>query len=364
MLIPVILSGGSGTRLWPISRRNLPKQFLSLAGSETLFQQTVRRAAVLPDASAPIVVASDDHRFLAAEQLQELAIAGASILLEPLARNTAPAIAVGALQALSLDPEALILVLPADHLIGDDASFAEAVAKARPLASEGWLVTFGIRPDRAETGFGYIHRGKALGGAAFQVDQFVEKPLVDVAERYLSSGEYDWNSGMFLFRAARYLEELGEHAPAMLEAAKASFAKANADLDFIRLDADAFGSAPSDSIDYAVMEKTSRAAVVPVSCEWSDIGSWDALWMAATKDADGNHLEGDVIALDTKGTLVRSHDRHLVATIGLDDVVVVTTPDATLVARRDASQDVKRIVDQLKSAGRSEHDLHRVVRRP
>jgi mannose-1-phosphate guanylyltransferase/mannose-6-phosphate isomerase len=363
MLIPVILSGGSGTRLWPISRRNLPKQFLSLAGSETLFQQTVRRAAVLPDASAPIVVASDDHRFLAAEQLQELAIAGASILLEPLARNTAPAIAVGALQALSLDPEALILVLPADHLIGDDASFAEAVAKARPLASEGWLVTFGIRPDRAETGFGYIHRGKALGGAAFQVDQFVEKPLVDVAERYLSSGEYDWNSGMFLFRAARYLEELGEHAPAMLEAAKASFAKANADLDFIRLDADAFGSAPSDSIDYAVMEKTSRAAVVPVSCEWSDIGSWDALWMAATKDADGNHLEGDVIALDTKGTLVRSHDRHLVATIGLDDVVVVTTPDATLVARRDASQDVKRIVDQLKSAGRSEHDLHRVVRR-
>jgi mannose-1-phosphate guanylyltransferase/mannose-6-phosphate isomerase len=364
MLIPVILSGGSGTRLWPISRRNLPKQFLSLAGSDTLFQQTVRRAQKLPDAAPAVVVASDDHRFLAAEQLQELGITGASILLEPVARNTAPAIAVGALQAVARDPNALILVLPADHLIGDEQSFADAVAKARPLADQGWLVTFGIRPDRAETGFGYIHRGKALDNSTFEVDQFVEKPKLDVAERYVSSGEYDWNSGMFLFQATRYLDELRHHAPAMLAAATASFEKANADLDFIRLDEAAFAAAPSDSIDYAVMEKTSRAAVVPVSCGWSDIGSWDALWMAAEKDADGNHLEGDVIALDTKGTLVRSHERHLVATIGLEDIVVVTTPDATLVARRDASQDVKKIVDHLKTAGRSEHDLHRVVRRP
>jgi mannose-1-phosphate guanylyltransferase/mannose-6-phosphate isomerase len=364
MLIPVILSGGSGTRLWPISRRNLPKQFLSLAGSDTLFQQTVRRAQKLPDAAPAVVVASDDHRFLAAEQLQELGVAGASILLEPVARNTAPAIAVGALQAVARDPNALILVLPADHLIGDEQSFADAVAKARPLADQGWLVTFGIRPDRAETGFGYIHRGKALDNSTFEVDQFVEKPKLDVAERYVSSGEYDWNSGMFLFQATRYLDELRHHAPAMLAAATASFEKANADLDFIRLDEAAFAAAPSDSIDYAVMEKTSRAAVVPVSCGWSDIGSWDALWMAAEKDADGNHLEGDVIALDTKGTLVRSHERHLVATIGLEDIVVVTTPDATLVARRDASQDVKKIVDHLKTAGRSEHDLHRVVRRP
>jgi len=364
MLIPVILSGGSGTRLWPISRRNLPKQFLSLAGTETLFQQTVTRAAKLPDTDAPVVVASDDHRFLAAEQLQELQIKGANILLEPVARNTAPAIAVGALQAIVRDPGALILVLPADHLIGDEASFADAVAKARPLALDGWLVTFGIRPDHAETGFGYIHRGKAIDDATFEVDQFVEKPRLDVAERYLASGEYDWNSGMFLFRADRYLEELQLHAPAMLDAARASFEKANADLDFTRLDATAFAAAPADSIDYAVMEKTSRAAVVPVGCDWSDIGSWDALWAAAEKDANGNRLEGDVIALDTKGTLVRSHDRHLVATIGLEDVVVVTTPDATLVARRDASQDVKRIVDELKSAGRTEHDLHRVVRRP
>jgi mannose-1-phosphate guanylyltransferase/mannose-6-phosphate isomerase len=364
MLIPLILSGGSGTRLWPISRRNLPKQFLSLAGSETLFQQTLRRAAALPDAAPPIVVASDDHRFLAAEQLQELGMSGASILLEPVARNTAPAIAVGALEALKRDADALILVLPADHLIGDTKAFTDAVVRARLLADQGWLVTFGIRPDRAETGFGYIRRGTALEGETFRVEQFVEKPRLEVAEQYLASGEYDWNSGMFLFRASRYLEELQQQAPAMLEAARTAFEKANTDLDFIRLDTEAFTAAPNDSIDYAVMEKTARAAVVPVGCGWSDIGSWDALWMAADKDPDGNHFEGDVIALYTKGSLVRSHDRHLVATIGLDDIVVVTTPDATLVARRDASQDVKKIVDQLKAAGRTEHDLHRVVRRP
>jgi len=364
MLIPLILSGGSGTRLWPISRRNLPKQFLSLTGTDTLFQQTVKRTTALPDTGAPIVVASDDHRFLAAEQLQELKMSEASILLEPMARNTAPAIAVGALRALEKSADALILVLPADHLIGDDRSFHDAVAKARPLAEQGWLVTFGIRPDRPETGFGYIQRGDGLDAHGFKVNQFVEKPKLDVAERYVESGEYDWNSGMFLFRAARYLEELQQHAPTMLEAARAAYAKANVDLDFVRLDGESFAASPSDSIDYAVMEKTSRAAVVPVSCGWSDIGSWDALWLAADKDANGNHTEGDVIALDTTGSLIHSHKRHLVATVGLDDVVVVTTPDATLVARRDRSQDVKRIVDELKAADRTEHDLHRVVRRP
>lgn len=364
MLIPLILSGGSGTRLWPISRRNLPKQFLSLAGKDTLFQQTIQRAAKLPDVAAPIVVASDDQRFLAAEQLQELGIEGASILLEPVARNTAPAIAAGALQALRKDRDALILVLPADHLIGNDGAFTDAVARARPLAEQDWLVTFGIRPERAETGFGYIRRGAGLEGDTFQVSQFVEKPNQEVADRYLASGEYDWNSGMFLFRASRYLEELGQYAPSMLAAAEKAFERANTDLDFIRLESEAFATAPSDSIDYAVMEKTTRAAVVPVSCNWSDIGSWDALWLAAEKDADGNHLDGDVIALDTRNSLIWSHDRHLVATIGLEDVVVVTTPDATLVARRDASQEVKKVVEQLKEAGRTEHDLHRVVRRP
>ncbi|MDY1546808.1 mannose-1-phosphate guanylyltransferase/mannose-6-phosphate isomerase [Luteibacter sahnii] len=364
MLTPLILSGGSGTRLWPISRRNLPKQFLSLAGSDTLFQQTLRRAMALPGATSPIVVASDEQRFLAAEQLQELGIEKPGILLEPVARNTAPAIAVGALEALARDPDPILLVLPADHLVTDTAAFADAVARAMPLATDGWLVTFGIRPDRPETGFGYIRRGADLGQQVFRVEEFVEKPVLDVARSYVDSGRYDWNSGMFLFRASRYLEELQEHAPAMLAAARKAYENANTDLDFTRLQADAFATAPSDSIDYAVMEKTSRAAVVPVSCGWSDIGSWDALWLAAERDGDGNHLEGDVIAVDTKGSFIRSHERHLVATIGLDDVVVVTTPDATLVARRDASQHVKNIVEQLKSAGRSEHDLHRVVRRP
>jgi mannose-1-phosphate guanylyltransferase/mannose-6-phosphate isomerase len=364
MIIPLILSGGSGTRLWPISRKNLPKQFLALTAAQTLFQQTVIRAARLPDAAPPIVVAADDHRFLAAEQLQELKVSGASILLEPAARNTAPAIAVGAFHALEKNPEAVLLVLPADHLIGDDDLFAEAVSRARPLAENGWLVTFGIRPDRAETGFGYIQRGEAIGGASFKVNQFVEKPESDLATRYVASGDYDWNSGMFMFRASRYLEELGKYAPEMVEAARAAYIKANTDLDFIRLDAEAFAAAPSDSIDYAVMERTERAAVVPVSCGWSDIGSWDALWLSAAKDANGNSTEGDVIALGTHGSLIRSHARHLVATIGLEDVIVVTTPDATLVARRDASQEVKKVVDELKAAGRTEHDLHRVVRRP
>lgn len=364
MLIPLILSGGSGTRLWPISRRNLPKQFLSLAGNETLFQQTARRGLSLPDAAPPIVVAADDHRFLAAEQLQEIGIQGADILLEPVARNTAPAIAVGALQALRRDANALLIVLPADHLIGDKASFTDAVTRALAAATSGSLVTFGIRPDRPETGFGYIRRGDVLDESAFHVGEFVEKPALELARRYVDSGLYDWNSGMFLFRADRYLEELGLHSPSMLAAARAAFESANIDLDFIRLDAENFAAAPGDSIDYAVMEKTAHAAVVPVTCGWSDIGSWDALWLAAEKDGDGNHLEGDVIALDTHNSLVRSHERHLVATIGLENVVVVTTPDATLVTHRDRSQDVKAIVDQLKTAGRTEHDLHRVVRRP
>ncbi|SFW40915.1 mannose-1-phosphate guanylyltransferase/mannose-6-phosphate isomerase [Luteibacter sp. UNCMF366Tsu5.1] len=364
MLIPLILSGGSGTRLWPISRRNLPKQFLALTGEGTLFQQTIQRARNLPDTGAPIVVASDDHRFLAAEQLQEIQVEGASILLEPTARNTAPAIAVGALRALEKSPDALILVLPADHLIGDNASFSEAVAQARPLAEQGWLVTFGIRPERAETGFGYIQRGDSIDSFGFKVSQFVEKPKLEVAQSYLASGKYDWNSGMFLFQASLYLDELAQHAPSMLEAAKAAYTKANVDLDFVRLDSDSFASSPSDSIDYAVMEKTARAAVVPVSCEWSDIGSWDALWMAAAKDEHGNHSEGDVIAINTTGSLIHAHARHVVATVGLDDVIVVTTPDATLVAKRDAAQDVKLVVEELKKAGRTEHDLHRVVRRP
>jgi mannose-1-phosphate guanylyltransferase/mannose-6-phosphate isomerase len=364
MLIPLILSGGSGTRLWPVSRKNLPKQFLELAGKGTLFQQTIARTRQLPDVAAPIVVASEDHRFLAADQLLEVGVENAAIVLEPLARNTAPAIALGALQALQRDPDAVLLVLPADHLIGDTAAFVDAVKQARPLAAQGWLVTFGIRPDRPETGFGYIRRADAIDDHGFSVGQFVEKPDLAKAESYLADGGYDWNSGMFLFKAARYLEELAEHAPAMLAAVREAHANATVDLDFVRIDHDAFSRVPDDSIDYAVMEKTQRAAVIPVSCAWSDIGSWSALWLTGDKDADGNLREGDTMAGATRNSLLRSHDRNLLDTVGVDDLIVVTTPDATLVAHRDAAQDVKKIVEQLKAAGRSEHSLHRVVHRP
>jgi len=364
MLIPLILSGGSGTRLWPVSRKNLPKQFLSLTGEGSLFQQTIARAALLPEAAAPIVVASEDHRFMAAEQLLEAGVTGATIMLEPLARNTAPAIALGALKALEQDDDALLLVLPADHLIGDTGAFTDAVGRARPLAEEGWLVTFGIRPDRPETGFGYIRRADAVSDGAYHVEQFVEKPDVAKAKSYLANGSYDWNSGMFLFKAARYLEELAEHAPDMLQSVRAAYDKALADLDFVRLDSTLFAQVTDDSIDYAVMEKTRRAVVVPVKCDWSDIGSWDALWMSGKRDEQGNLCEGDTIAVNTKNSLLRSHDRHLIATVGVDDLIVVTTPDATLVAHRGAAQDIKQVVDLLKKSNRSEHLFHRVVHRP
>ena len=364
MLIPLILSGGSGTRLWPVSRKNLPKQFLALAGKGTLFQQTIARTQQLPNVAAPIVVANDGHRFLAADQLLEAGIDGATIVLEPVGRNTAPAIALGALQALARDPEALLLVLPADHLIGDTAAFVAAVTQAVPLAEQGWLVTFGIRPDRAETGFGYIRRAESVGDGAYRVECFVEKPDLETAQSYVADGGYDWNSGMFLFKAARYLEEMAQHAPAMLSAVRAAHASASIDLDFVRIDRDTFAQVPADSIDYAVMEKTRRAAVVPVSCAWSDIGSWSALWLTGDKDAHGNLCEGDTLAIDTRNCLLRSHERHLLATVGLDDVIVVSMPDATLVAHRDAAQDVKQIVERLKAAGRSEYALHRVVHRP
>ncbi|GAP65634.1 mannose-1-phosphateguanylyltransferase/mannose-6-phosphate isomerase [Mizugakiibacter sediminis] len=363
-MIPLILSGGSGTRLWPVSRRNLPKQFLALSGDGTLFQQTVQRAEQLPDAAPPIVVASEDHRFLVADQLLDAGVEGAAIILEPLPRNTAPAIALGALKAMASDADAVLLVLPADHLIGDPASFRNAVARARPAAQQGWLVTFGIRPDRPDTGFGYIRRADPIDAHTYRVGRFVEKPDLATAQSYLADGGYEWNSGMFLFKASRYLQELQQHAPAMLAAAREAFASARADLDFIRIDRDAFARVPENSIDYAVMEKTAHAAVVPVDCAWSDIGSWSALWLAGTRDADGNLREGDTVAMNTRNSLLRSHARHLVATVGVEDLIVVTTPDATLVAHRDAAQDVKRVVDELKASGRSEHALHRVVHRP
>lgn len=364
MLHPVVLSGGSGTRLWPLSRQNQPKQFLSLIGDHSLFQETILRASRLPGVQAPVTVCSDDHRFMVGEQLQDVGIPNGGILLEPIARNTAPAIALAALHVVAADADGTMLVMPADHLIEDEAAFRDAVAAARTLAEAGWLVTFGIHPDYAETGYGYILRGEALGEDGFRVRRFVEKPDLATAERYLAEGTYAWNSGMFLFRAARYLEELERHAPDIAAAARAAYARSKSDLDFIRVDADAFAASPNDSIDYAVMEKTDRAAVVPVSCGWSDIGSWSSLWSVAQRDEDGNRHEGDVISVDTKGCLVRASERRMIATIGVEDLVVIDTADATLVARKDRVQDVKAIVDRLKADGRTEHLFHRKVYRP
>ncbi|QSX79657.1 mannose-1-phosphate guanylyltransferase/mannose-6-phosphate isomerase [Agrilutibacter solisilvae] len=364
MLHPVVLSGGSGTRLWPLSRQNQPKQFLSLIGDHSLFQETVLRASRLPGVQPPVTVCSDDHRFMVGEQLQGVGIGNGGILLEPMARNTAPAIALAALHVAAGDPDGLMLVMPADHLIEDEAAFREAVASARRLAEAGWLVTFGIRPDYAETGYGYILRGEPLDEAGFRVARFVEKPDLPTAERYLAEGTYAWNSGMFLFQARRYLEELATHAPAIAAAAREAHARAHTDLDFTRVDAQAFAASPSDSIDYAVMEKTDRAAVVPVSCGWSDIGSWSSLWSVAQRDEDGNRHEGDVISVDTRGSLVRASERRMIATIGVEDLVIIDTADATLVARKDRVQDVKTIVDRLKADGRTEHLFHRKVYRP
>ena len=364
MLHPVILSGGSGSRLWPLSRQNLPKQFLSLIGDQSLFQETVLRANALAAAQPPVTVCSEDHRFLVGEQLQAIGVASGGILLEPIARNTAPAIALAALHLAATDADATMLVLPADHLIEDEASFRAAVDAAASLAEQGWLVTFGIQPDYAETGYGYIARGEALSESGYRVSRFVEKPDLATAQGYVDDGSYAWNSGMFLFKAQRYLDELQHHAPGIFNAAHAAFASAQSDLDFIRVDKKAFAASPNDSIDYAVMEHTDRAAVVPVSCGWSDIGSWSSLWSVAERDADGNRHEGDVISIDTRNSLVRASERRLIATIGVEDLIIVDTPDATLVARKDRVQDVKLIVDQLKSAGRQEHLFHRKVYRP
>ena len=364
MLHPVVLSGGSGTRLWPLSRQNQPKQFLSLLGDRSLYQETILRANALPGVQPPVTVCSQDHRFMVGEQLQGVGVSNGGILLEPAARNTAPAIALAALHLLASDPDATMLVLPADHLIEDETAFHDAVVAAQRIGGDGWLVAFGIQPGYPETGYGYISRGTRLDEGGYRVERFVEKPDLASAERYVAEGTYAWNSGMFLFSAQRYLDELERHAPAIFSAARAAYELADVDLDFIRVGSEAFAASPSDSIDYAVMEKTDRAAVVPVSCGWSDIGSWSSLWSVAQRDDDGNRHEGDVISVETTGSLVRASERRMIATIGVQDLVIIDTPDATLVARKDRVQDVKTVVDLLKAAGRQEHLFHRKVYRP
>ena len=362
MLKPVLLSGGAGSRLWPVSREACPKQFLPLAGEQSMLVDTLLRLQALP-AQPPLVVCNDEHRFIVAEQLREAGLEGAEIILEPFGRNTAPAVAVAALQALAKDPEAILLVLPADHLIENPAAFHRAVIDALPLAEQGRLVTFGVVPVRAETGYGYIRRGAELAAALYDLDSFVEKPDAATAAQYLASGEYLWNSGMFLLAAKTYIEELAELAPAMLRACEQALADAQSDLDFVRLDPTAFAACPSDSIDYAVMEKTARGAIAALDCGWSDVGVWSALWEAGQSDEAGNVVQGDVLVDQSSNNYLRSESR-LLAVTGVNDLVVVETSDAVLVSHRDTVQDVKRLVTALKSANRGEAIVHARVYRP
>jgi mannose-1-phosphate guanylyltransferase/mannose-6-phosphate isomerase len=359
LLQPVLLSGGSGTRLWPLSREAYPKQFLPLVGDDTMVQATWRRVAPLASA-APIIVANEEHRFLVAEQLRQIGAPVPAIILEPVGRNTAPAIAAAALQALAGGQDPLLLVLPSDHVVRDPDAFRSAVAEVAAVAEAGALVTFGILPDAPETGFGYIQSEQGTGPQ--KVLRFVEKPDQATAQSYLDAGNYYWNSGMFLFRASRYLEELRKYRPDIVDAVTLAFDSAQRDGDFIRLDKEAFTASPADSIDYAVMEKTADAMVLPVDIGWNDVGSWSALWDVAEHDADGNSHHGDVIAVDTRNSY--AYAQRLVALVGVDDIVVVETDDAVLVAHKDRVQEVKQVVARLKEEQRSQAVLHREVHRP
>ncbi|MCW8905727.1 MAG: mannose-1-phosphate guanylyltransferase/mannose-6-phosphate isomerase [Sedimenticola sp.] len=361
-MIPVILSGGSGTRLWPLSRSQYPKQFLPLVTDNTMLQETVARLEGLPDLQSPIVVCNEDHRFMVAEQLREQGIRAQAILLEPVGRNTAPAVAMAALAAGSEDE--LLLVLAADHVISDISAFHRAIAQAASAAGRGRLVTFGIVPVSPETGYGYIRRGRnADQDGCFEVDAFVEKPDLETAKGYLDGKDYYWNSGMFVFSAGRYLQELERYRPDILEACREAHQGAQVSPDFVRMQRQAFIDCPADSIDYAVMEKTDQAVVVPLDAGWSDVGSWSALWEVADKDGRGNSLKGDVLSVDTRDCYIQSENK-LVAAVGLSDMVVVETDDAVMVAPKSRVQEVKQIVEQLKAAGRSESELHRKVYRP
>lgn len=362
-ILPVIMAGGSGSRLWPLSRRQFPKQFLTLLGNDSMLQTTVQRLKAIEHAPA-LVICNEEHRFSVAEQFRANSIQTSGIILEPVGRNTAPAIALAAMKALNSGNDPLLLVLAADHVIKDEAAFCASVEQAVPFAQADKLVTFGVVPSLPETGYGYIKRGEVqAGNTGFRVAQFVEKPNLETAQDYLASGEYYWNSGMFLFKASTYLAELQTHRPDMYSACEQAMAMTQADLDFIRVDKAAFEACPDDSIDYAVMEKTTQAVVVPMDCGWSDVGSWSALWEVSDKDENGNACRGDVINVDTRNTYVHAAEK-LVATIGLDDVVVVETKDAILVAKQSEVQQVKQVVEHLKAEDRSEWQHHREVYRP
>ncbi|MEZ9046322.1 mannose-1-phosphate guanylyltransferase/mannose-6-phosphate isomerase [Vibrio cyclitrophicus] len=397
MILPVILAGGSGSRLWPLSRELYPKQFLSIAGEHSMLQQTLQRLhglekfVVDTNCDAPFIICNEEHRFIAAEQVRSAELQHSGILLEPVGRNTAPAIALAALQALgnstdnkTNDSDPILLVLAADHHIAKTLEFQQAVSRGVEYAEQGKLVTFGITPSSPETGYGYIKQGLPISSInqannsttatdnktteqpvhhAYTIECFIEKPDKSTAESYVSSEQYLWNSGMFMFKASRYLEELAEHHPRILTACKRALAKQNTDLDFIRIDAEAFKHSPSDSIDYAVMEKTSHAAVIPMDVGWNDIGSWSAIWDVSDKDEHNNVIEGDVLTVDSQYNYIHSENK-LVATVGVDNLIIVEAKDAILVADKNKVQGVRSIVNQLHQAGRTEHLQHREVFRP
>lgn len=368
-ITPVILSGGSGTRLWPISRRLFPKQFVAFTNEYTMFQNTIRRLDAIAESLAPIVVCNESHRFIVAEQLRRLEKPASAIIIEPVGRNTAPAIAAAAMEAMKEGEDPVLMIMPADHVIVDANAFAEAVRIGCEPARQGRFVTFGIVAKSPHTGYGYIKKDVALKldgqyhAGLFEVDRFVEKPDLKTAEAYVSSGQYLWNSGMFLFRASRYLEELKRLAPEIYSGSKKAWTASRLDLDFLRLDAEAFAACPSGSIDYEVLEKTTDVVVATLDAGWNDIGSWSALWEVGESDSSGNVIQGDVFVHDVTDSYIQAESR-IVAVLGLKDLTIVESPDVVMVCARDRSQDVKIFVDQLRKAGRKEAEAHRRIYRP
>jgi mannose-1-phosphate guanylyltransferase len=362
IILPVVMAGGTGSRLWPLSRTLYPKQFLSLTSSSSMLQETIMRLDGL-EHEHPLIICNEEHRFIVAEQLRQHKLQHSGIILEPVGRNTAPAIALAALQALKINNDPILLVLAADHVIQDNAAFLTAIENALSLAVSGKLVTFGIVPNKPETGYGYIKQGKPVSTFAFEVSEFVEKPNSVTAQKYLDEGTYYWNSGMFMFRASRYIEELKLYRPDILDACSNALEGASLDLDFTRLNTESFIQCPDESIDYAVMEQTSDAVVVPLDADWSDVGSWSALWEVDVKDNNENVIHGDVIAIDTERSYLYSQHR-LISAVGLTDLIVVETKDAILVSHKDKVQSVKDVVNNLKSRSRNEYLQHRELYRP
>jgi len=363
MIIPVILSGGSGTRLWPLSRKQYPKQYLPLVSDNTMLQETILRLSGLDNLADPIIICNADHRFLVAEQCQQINIKNPTILLEPVGRNTAPAIAAAASQSLKQIDDAVLLVLSADHVIQDVESFHQAINIASNQAQAGKLAIFGVVPTDANTGYGYIKSSKVNNDGAYKVEEFVEKPDLQTAQAYLEQGNHLWNSGMFMFKATTLIDELTTHSPDILKSASDAVNNAKYDLDFIRLEKKIFESSPSSSIDCALMEKSDNVVVVPLYAQWSDIGSWSALYNIGKKDANGNVINGDVFMQDTTNTYIYA-DGHMIATIGVQNLIIVDTPNATLISTKDKSQEVKNIIEQLQRQDRKESSCHRKVYRP